>query len=79
MSGPVVPERVVEAAGSTAEVCRALSAADPAAALVEAGVDEAAALRLVESFAAAGKVRFADGTSFGRVSGIAGRVIEERT
>jgi hypothetical protein len=80
MSTPaVVPTRVVEAVGSISEVCRALSTSDPVAALVEAGVAESEAVRLAESFTAAGQVRFPDGTSFGRVSGIAGRVIEERT
>jgi hypothetical protein len=67
MAGPVVPVRVIEAAGSTNAVCAALSAADPVRMLVEAGVDEAAARRLVESFTATGQVTFPDGTSFGRV------------
>jgi hypothetical protein len=69
MAGPQVPGRVVEAAGGAHEVGRALTAVDPVGALVEAGVDEADAVRLAESFQAAGLVAFPDGTSFGRVSG----------
>jgi hypothetical protein len=78
VSGPAVPVRVVEAVGSREAVCAALVSPDPTGALVGAGVDEDAAKRLVEAFRAAGQVAFADGSTFGRVSGIEGRVLHEK-